>query len=343
MVKFKDLGDDSFVIAEVGQNHQGNFDTALEYIGTFAKIGADAIKFQTRDNAFLFSKEAYHKSYDSENSFGETYGEHREALELDVGRLGELKSECKTHDVAFMSTPFDELSLERLTDVGVDVLKIASFDLGNLPLIHQIATTGLPIVMSVGGGKLHHIKKSVETICELGAPNIAILHCVSEYPCAYNKLGLDNIPLLQDEFPFAQIGLSDHFNGILSGPIAYMKGARVFEKHVTFNRSLKGTDHSFALEPEGFRKFARDIKRVNEMMPIKPDQDTGTEPVFKKLGKSVSATVDILTGSTIEMSMLRGIIDVSDGIPIREIANVIGKTAVRDIPKGQQIGYRDFE
>lgn len=341
MSKFKDLGDDSFVIAEVGQNHQGCFDTALEYIGTFAKLGANAIKFQTRDNKFLFSEEAYGKHYDSENSFGETYGEHREALELDVGRLGELKSECKTHDVAFMSTPFDEPSLERLTDVGVDVLKIASFDLGNLPLIHQIAKTGLPIVLSVGGGKMRHIKESVETICEFGEPNIAILHCVSEYPCAYNKLGLNNIPLLQEEFPFAQIGLSDHFNGILSGPIAYMKGARVFEKHVTFNRSLKGTDHSFALEPEGFRKFARDIKRVNKMMPIKAEKETGNEPVFKKLGKSIAATVNIPAGSEIKLGMVRGIIDVNDGIPIRDVGKIIGKIAACDIQMHDIIRYND--
>ena len=341
MVKFKDLGDDSFVIAEVGQNHQGNFDTALEYIGTFAKLGADAIKFQTRDNKFLFSEEAYAKAYDSENSFGDTYGEHREALELDVGRLWELKSECKTHGVAFMSTPFDEPSLERLTDVGVDVLKIASFDLGNLPLIDKMSKTGLPIVMSIGGGKAHHIRDSVEKLSEYDNPNLAILHCVSEYPCEYNKLGLDNIPQLIDQFPFAQIGLSDHFNGILSGPIAYMKGARVFEKHVTFNRSLKGTDHSFALEPEGFRKFARDIKRVKDMMPPKSEAETGAEPVFKKLGKSVAATVNIPAGSEIKLEMVRGIIDVNDGIPIRDVSKIIGRIAACDIQMHDIIEYDD--
>ena len=108
--------------------------------------------------------------------------------------------------------------------------------------------------MSIGGGKTDQIKASVETILKYHN-DLAILHCVSEYPCEYDRLGLENIKVLQEAFPSCAIGSSDHFNGTLSGPVAYMIGARVFEKHVTLNRAWKGTDHSFALEREGFRKF----------------------------------------------------------------------------------------
>ncbi len=176
--------------------------------------------------------------------------------------------------------------------MGVDLLKIASFDLGNLPFINKIAKTGKPVVMSVGGGNIEQIRSSVGILLD-HHDEVAVLHCVSEYPCEYDRLGLDNIKLLIREFPECVIGSSDHFNGTLSGPIAYLNGARVFEKHVTLNRAWKGTDHSFALEPEGFRKFVRDIKRVRHMMTPKPAEELGNEFVFQKLGKSLIAACDI--------------------------------------------------
>ena len=156
---------------------------------------------------------------------------------------------------------------------------------GNQPLIAAIAKTGLPVVMSIGGGRINHIRSSYETIKSNTKAPITILHCVSEYPCEFERLSLGNIRELQKCFPDATIGLSDHFNGTLSGPIGYMMGARVFEKHVTFNRSWKGTDHSFALEPEGFRKFVRDIHRTPQMLPSINSAESGQEPVFKNLAR----------------------------------------------------------
>ena len=311
------LGEEPFIIAEVGQNHQGSLETAREFIRIFAFEGADAVKFQTRNNKYLFSEDAYAASYGSENAFAPTYGEHRELLELKPEWLPILKEDCIKHGVKFMSTPFDEPSLELLDQVDVDILKVASFDLGNLPLLHRMGSLGKPVVMSVGGGKIDQIRSSVEVL--LGHHDkIAILHCVSEYPCEYNRLGLDNIEVLIKEFPNCVIGSSDHFNGTLSGPVAYMKGARVFEKHVTLNRGWKGTDHSFALEPEGFRKFARDIKRVRHMMAPKPADDLGNEYVFKKLGKTIVAYSDIKEGETFTLENLSGRIFDQQIIPVRE-------------------------
>lgn len=341
MFNMNKASDDCFVIAEVGQNHQGDLDKAREFIRIFAFEGADAIKFQTRNNKYLFSRDAYEAPYTSENAFAETYGAHRECLELRPEWLPILKEDCIKHGVKFMSTPFDEPSLELLQQIDVDILKVASFDLGNLPFIQRIARLGKPVVMSVGGGKIDQIRSSVKVLLD-HHDEVAILHCVSEYPCEYNRLGLDNIEVLIREFPRCAIGSSDHFNGTLSGPVAYLKGARVFEKHVTLNRAWKGTDHSFALEPEGFRKFVRDIKRVAKMMPVKPADDLGNENVFKKLGKSLVAYVDIQAGDTITMGMLSGKIFGTQIIPVRESNRVINKLAKRSIAKGEPIQYADL-
>lgn len=338
----KEDKNEAFVIAEVGQNHQGDLDTAREYIRIFAFEGADAIKFQTRNNRYLFSEDAYAAPYDSENAFAATYGKHREQLELKPEWLPILKEDCVKHGVKFMSTPFDEPSLDLLRQVDVDILKVASFDLGNLPFIHRIASLGKPVVMSIGGGKVDQIRSSVEVMLK-HHDEVAILHCVSEYPCEYNRLGLDNIETLVKSFPKCVIGCSDHFNGTLSGPVAYLKGARVFEKHVTLNRAWKGTDHSFALEPEGFRKFVRDIKRVRHMMPPKPADDLGNERVFKKLGKSLVAYTDIRAGEKIMLDNLSGRIFSTQYIPVRESNQVIGSIAKRDIAQGEPIHYSDLE
>jgi len=331
-----------YIIAEVGQNHQGDIETAREFIKIFAAEGANAIKFQTRNNKYLFAKEAYEKNYDSENAFSATYGEHREKLELDLKHLPILKQDCKKYGVDFMSTPFDEPSIEVLEGLGVDILKVASFDLGNLPLIKKMANVGCPIVMSIGGGKIDQIRSSIEVLIEAKC-DVALLHCVSEYPCEYNRLGLENIAILRSEFPDCIIGSSDHFNGILSGPIAYMIGARVFEKHVTLNRAWKGTDHSFALEPNGFRNFVRDINRVRYMLPLKPADDLGNEYVFQKLGKSLVPIRNISAGEVLTIDDLSGKIFNKQYIPVRESNQVIGLKAKQDLVSGEFLTYSHFE
>ena len=332
----------AFVIAEVGQNHQGDLETALEYIRVFSHEGADAVKFQTRNNKYLFSQDAYESPYTSENAFADNYGAHREKLELKPEWLPILKESCVKHGVKFMSTPFDEPSLEILREIDVDILKVASFDLGNLPLINRMAKIGKPVVMSIGGGKIDQIRSSIEVLLAYNV-DVALLHCVSEYPCEYNRLGLDNIQTLIEEFPQCTIGSSDHFNGTLSGPVAYLRGARVFEKHVTLNRAWKGTDHSFALEREGFRKFVRDIKRVGHMMPPKPADEIGKEIVFKKLGKSLVAYDDIKAGEKITLENLSGRIFNTQYIPVRESNLIIDRIAKKNISKGEPIVYADLE
>lgn len=330
-----------YVIAEVGQNHQGDYEIAREYIQIFAAEGANAIKFQMRDNKTLFTKEAYNRPYFSNTAFDEIYGKHREKLELSREEIKKLKEECVKYNVDFMVTPFDYGSLEFLIEINVDILKIASFDIGNIPFIEKIAQSGKTIVMSIGGGNYEQIRSSVETVLKYNK-NLVILHCVSEYPCPAENLGLNNILKLKENFEGVTVGVSDHFNGTLSGPIARMLGAEVFEKHVTMNRSWKGTDHSFALEREGFRKFVRDIHRVDVMLEPKKEEEIGKEPVFQKLGKSLIASQNISKGTVIKTEHLDGVIDIVQHIPVRRSNEVIGKRLIEDIDKGQFIKFESL-
>ena len=333
---------DTFIIAEVGQNHQGDLELAKKYIRIFADAGADAIKFQTRNNKYLFSKEAFNKSYDSENSFGETYGDHRQKLELSEKSLRILIDECRKYNVKFMSTPFDEPSLDLLCSLGIDAIKVASFDLGNIPFLDKIARRSLPIVLSTGGGLDDQIESSIKTITSYHS-NLAVLHCVSEYPCPYNKLGLSSIETLKSKYSDLTIGLSDHFNGISTGPIAYMLGARVYEKHVTLDRSMKGTDHSFSLSSHGFSQFVRDIKRVPQMLPVKPENEIGSEKVFKKLGKSIVAARKLDVNDVLSIDNITGKIFVENHIPVRKSSQIIGAKLIKKVNIGDPILFSDLD
>lgn len=336
----KRLEDNPMFIAEVGQNHQGDLDLALKYVREFAARGATAIKFQARSNKYLFDISAYNKSYDSENSFGDTYGQHREALELSAESLKALKLECQSNEVDFMVTPFDEPSLELLCDIGVDCLKIASFDLGNLPFVDLIAQTKIPVVLSVGGGRNDQIRGTVAQILKHHS-DIAVLHCVSEYPCPLERLGLSALKKLRREFPNLAVGVSDHFHGISSGPVSYLLGARVFEKHVTFNRAWRGSDHSFALEPHGWRNFVRDVLRVPQMMQVKPVEDLGKEAVFQKLGKSIVVNKNLSAGEVLSMDVLSSKIFNQQYIPVRQSSQVIGNCLKVSKEAGSYLSYDD--
>lgn len=340
-------GDSTFIIAEVGQNHNGDVVKAVEYVREFSKRGACAVKFQVRDNKRLFSTKAYKREYNSTNAFASTYGAHREALELSKNELAEVRDVCRDEGVKFMATPFDSWSLDLLVDLGVDCLKMASFDCGNLPFIELALETEVPLVLSTGGANQDVIDATVE---KLGSrqDRCALLHCVSEYPCPIEILGLGKIPYYISRYPGLLIGLSDHFNGTLSGPLAFMVGARVFEKHVTFNRAQKGTDHPFSLEPDGFGKFVRDIRRAPLAFGEKEKSAIGKEMVFGKLGKKLILKSNKVAGELITEEDLDGMIFSPDeldeySINVRDSYQVIGTKLSRNVRAGHALKWTDME
>jgi sialic acid synthase len=330
-----------YIIAEVGQNHNGSFEEAKKYVSLFSSLGASAVKFQIRDNKSLFDQDFYNSDYSNENSYGATYGEHREFLELTHEEHFALRDLCHIHGVDYIVTPFDYPSLSLCEKLKCDSIKIASFDVGNLPFIDAIAKLRVPVIMSTGGSHIDPIKHSISTISKYHK-DLAILHCVSHYPCPADKVALEKISDLRQEFPDFTVGISDHFNGILTGPLSYMLGARIFEKHVTLDRSQKGTDHPFSLEPDGFRRFVRDIQRTPVMISSANLCSLGGEPVFKKLGKRMIASRALQEGHNLSIDDIGFIITRNDGINIRDCYMYLGLQVARSIPKGAVFTPQDF-
>lgn len=285
-----------YIIAEIGHNHQGSLEKAKELFNEAKKAGADAVKLQKRDNKYLYTKNFYKTLYDNPNSYGRTYGEHREALEFDRSQYISLIEYAKSIDIDFFATPFDFKSVDFLEDLKMPFYKIASADLTNTPLQEYIAETNKPIILSTGGGSFIDVRRAVENILKINK-NLTVLHCTAAYPAPLEDMNLSVISKYKKEFSELRIGLSDHENGIDAGVIAYMLGARVFEKHFTLNRANKGTDHSFSLEPEGMKKFVRNIKRINLMLGSEDKHllESEKKPLFK-MKKSIVINKSLKAG-----------------------------------------------
>lgn len=252
-------GDRAWVIAEIGHNHGGDPDKAAELIRIAALGGCDAVKFQVRSNRDLYTRRFYEQEYNSENAFGRTYGEHREALELPESVLGDLQDEARSYGLACFATAFDIAAVDRCMDLGFPAIKLASGSITNTPLITYAASQRVPLFMSTGAAHLEDVKRAVRAAD--GSP-LSLLQCTATYPSEWEELDLAVINTYRFLFPHAVIGYSSHTSGISDGPVAYALGARVFEKHITYDRAAKGTDHAFSLEPNGLRRFVRDIRRA---------------------------------------------------------------------------------
>tara|TARA_B100001540_G_scaffold314820_1_gene340591 strand:+ start:787 stop:1809 length:1023 start_codon:yes stop_codon:yes gene_type:complete len=291
--------DEIFVIAEIGHNHQGSIHIAKKLISEAKLAGANAVKFQKRDNKNLYTKEFYNSNYDNPNSFGKTYGLHREALELNKAQYIELIKFSKKIGIELFATPFDFNSVDFLDELKVPYYKIASADLTNIPLQKYIAKKNKPVFLSTGGGNINDVNRAVKNILTFNR-KLSVLHCTASYPAKIQDMNLNVIEQYKKKFPKLRIGLSDHENGIDASTIAYMLGARVFEKHFTLNRANKGTDNSFSLEPQGLAKMIRNLKRVKILLGDKNKKvlKNELEPLFK-MKKSIVIKEKLKKGSII--------------------------------------------
>lgn len=331
-----------FVIAEIGHNHQGKLDKALELIQAAAQSGVSAVKFQKRSNAELYTPEAFNEPYNSENSFGKSYGLHREALELGYSDYIQCKNASEKFQVLFFATPFDFQSVDFLLEVGVPAFKIASGDLSNHPLISYMASTGKPLILSTGGSNLEMIHEAVEVVQHYHN-NLAILQCTASYPANYDELNLRVISTLRDEFPNNVIGYSGHDNGIAMSLVAYMLGARIIEKHFTLNRSLKGTDHAFSLEPQGMSKLVRDFKRTKLALGDgnKRILESELAPI-RKMSKAIVAARNLPSGHLLTVDDL-SFRSPGNGLPPSHLSKVIGRTVNRTVLEYELIRYEDLD
>ncbi|MBI2828972.1 MAG: N-acetylneuraminate synthase family protein [Acidobacteria bacterium] len=321
-----EIGDQTpcYVVAEIGHNHQGSVEKARELFREAKLAGAHAVKLQKRDNRGLYTRAAYHKPYDNENSFGATYGEHREFLEFGAKEYRALQAYASELQIDFFSTAFDIASADLLEEIGVVAYKIASGDLKSTPLLKHVASFGKPMILSTGGAGIEDVQRAYDTIVPVN-PQLAILQCTAGYPASFEELDLRVIEQYRERFPCAVIGYSGHDNGIAMPVAAYVLGARIVEKHFTLNRAMKGTDHAFSLEPVGLRKMVRDLERTCKALGdgVKKIYDSEKAPIIK-MGKSLVVARDLAAGHVLAADDIV-MKSPGGGIPPYELDKVVGR------------------
>jgi len=334
---------DCFVIAEIGHNHQGSVEKAQELFVLAQQCGVDAVKLQKRDNRRLFTRELYDSPYDNENSFGATYGAHREALELDRGAYAELQACARELGLVFFATVFDEASADVLAGLDLPAYKIASGDLTNTPLLRHVTAFGKPLVVSTGGATLEDVDRAVETITDAGG-TLCLLQCTAAYPAAVEELELGVIETYRERYPELVVGLSDHQDGIAMAPVAFMLGARVIEKHFTASHTAKGTDHAFSLMPEGMRKLVRDLRRVPVAIGggVKRPLPSEEAPL-RKMGKQLVAARALPAGHVLAEGDLVAKSPADGGLPPYRLDELIGSALLRTLHADEAVLATDIE
>lgn len=260
----------TYIIGEIGQNHNGSVDIAKLIVDLVARPvrdeasdidlrPMDAVKMTKRDLKEELAASQMNRPYDSPNSFGRTYGEHRAALELDDQAHLEVYNHAKSLGLDVVETLCSKGCLSLLKLFTPDRLKVASRDLTNLPLLEAMAETRIPIILSTGMAGKQELDNALEVITRYHN-DIAILHCVSQYPTYPDNLNLRTITYLLKHYPQYTIGFSDHTIGIAAPAVAVGMGAKIIEKHITIDRHMKGTDQKGSLGPDGVNRMVRDIR-----------------------------------------------------------------------------------
>ena len=252
------------IIGEIGQNHNGDINKAKALIDMCSFCNVKLVKFQKRDIKSEFTSEAYNKEYNSENSFGKTYGEHREFLELNKEQHKELKEYANSKGLIYFCTPCDIPSLKMMEEIGCPFYKVASRDITNIPLLRELGKLNKTVIISTGMAEYQDIDLALK---ELNLPlnKVIIMQCTSEYPCPPENCNLNVITTLKKKYENV-IGFSDHSDGILAPTIACLLGAKIIEKHITLDRSMKGTDQKGSFEFIGLQKLQKYIETIPLML-----------------------------------------------------------------------------
>jgi N-acetylneuraminate synthase/sialic acid synthase len=332
---------DTYVIAEIGSNHQGDLDRCKEMFRIAKQhCGVHAVKLQKRDNQTLFTRTMYQSEYNSENAFADTYGAHREKLEFGHEEYAELIRYAKEIGITFFATAFDIRSANFLADFDMPAYKIASGDLTNTPLLKHVASFGKPMFVSSGGGTMEDVRRAYETISAINR-QLCLMQCTAAYPPEWEQLDLGVITSFRHAFPDVVIGFSSHDSGIAMGPPAHVLGARVIEKHFTLNRAQKGTDHAFSLEPTGMRKLVRDLQRTRLSLGNgeKRRYDSEVGPI-KKMSKKLVASRDLPAGHVL-MSEDIAIKSPGDGLKPYMFDTMVGRRLIRSLKADDALRVED--
>lgn len=303
--------------------------------------GADAVKLQKRNNRGLFTESFYHSPYTSDSSYGATYGAHRDFLEFDRSDFRDLQDLAQHLGLDFFVTPFDNSSVDFLEELNVPLYKIASASITNLDLLRYVAAIERPVLISTGGASMEDIHRAYDAVFPLNK-NVALLQCTAAYPCPPELMNLGRITQLQEEFPDVVVGLSDHQNGISLAVAAYALGARVIEKHLTYDRAARGTDHAFSLEQAGFTKLVRDLRRVEDALGNQPQPFEEERGPIWKMAQAVYPKVDLMEGSKLGPGNLV-LKSPADGLSAWKYDKALGKTLKISIHAEEPMSSGDWE
>ena len=330
----------TYIIAEIGQNHNGDVRTAKKLIDMAVSCGANAVKFQKRDIPSELTKEAFNKPYDNPNSFGKTYGEHRLYLELSEEEHLELKEYASAVGIVYFCTPCDVPSVEMLERIGCPFYKVASRDLTNIPLLEKLGSTGKPIIISTGMADIEDIDDAFRAL-KRGAESVIIMQCTSEYPCHLENVNLKAINTLRKKYNCI-VGLSDHTSGVIISAAASVMGAHLIEKHITLDRTMKGTDQPGSLEYSGLRKLIEYIRAI-EIATGDGEKivNPATKAAKEKLARSITSKQFIPEGTIVTEEMLC-LKSPGTGLKWKQRNEIIGKISVRNIDSDVTIQKSDF-
>ena len=276
------------VIAEIGCNHKGEFEIALELIQKAKSCGADVAKFQKRNNKILLTEEQYNAPHPNPvNSYGSTYGEHREFLEFNVEQHGELKKYCESIGITYCTSVWDEVSAKEIISLKPDFIKVPSACNNNYKLLKLLRDDyDGEVHISTGMTTLGEIEEVIKYFEESkdAAKRIVLYSCTSGYPVPFEDICLLEITRLIELYSkrVKTIGFSGHHLGIAVDIAAYVLGAEWIERHFTMDRTWKGTDHAASLEPAGLGKLTRDLAAVNVALTYKSKEILDIEDVQRK-------------------------------------------------------------
>ena len=337
----------TYIIGEIGQNHNGSVDIAKLIVDLASRPVKDelfglhldslnAIKLTKRDLKTELSNSQMNAPYNSEHSFGKTYGEHRKALELTDEEHFEIYRYAKERKLDFIETLCAVGCLSMLKLFQPDFLKVASRDLTNIPLLYALAETKIPIILSTGMTAKKELDEALEIISKQHQ-EISILHCVSQYPTEPKNVNLNSIRYLIKTYPGYRIGYSDHTVGISTPVAAVAMGAQIIEKHITIDRRMKGTDQEGSLGPDGLNRMVRDIRLLEKSMGV---EDIYIEPdvmsTKKKLERSIATSKFIKKGTVIMEEDIQ-LLSPGDGCNWHQKDLIIGKKALVDIDENEII------
>ncbi len=332
-----------FIVAEAGVNHNGNPETARRLVETAAAAGADAVKFQTFKAERLATPAAPKAAYQVESSPSrESQLEMLRRLELSEKDHRELIAYCREKGILFLATPFEEESADFLESMNLPAFKIPSGELTNLPFLAHVARKGRPMIVSTGMATLEEVESGVRTIRENGAPELILLHCVSNYPADPAEVNLKALATLREAFQ-VPVGYSDHTPGIEIALAAAALGAVLIEKHFTLDRTLPGPDHRASLEPGELMDMVQGIRRVESALGAGKKVPAPVEADISAVArKSLVAARDLPAGTVLARSDV-AIKRPGTGIPPADLQRVLGKTVHRPLACDELLDWGDLK